>query len=73
MEIIIRMAIVKYRDTKVVKNVQAAVQRFLEQDLFPNTRWLDGFMFRQENLYNLKVDETFRENKTEVAKIFMHI
>ena len=52
-ELIIRLSIIKYRDTKIVSTIQDAVERFLTVDLFPKAKRLDSIVFRQQFIYNL--------------------
>jgi hypothetical protein len=46
LELIIRLSIVKYRETKIVKTIQEAVERFITMDLLPKAKSLNGLNFR---------------------------
>lgn len=73
LELIVRLAIIKYKDTKVLQTTQASFQRFLDQDLIPKAKKINGFTFRKDHIYNLKVDDVLRDKKEDLAKVFMFI
>ena len=39
-----------------------ATEIIMRDDVIPNNNAVDGLNFREEHMYNLKVDEIFRKN-----------
>jgi hypothetical protein len=69
-EVIVRLALSKYKDTKVTATLQDAVEKILSEDIIPKNPAVDGFNFREEHMYNLKVDEIFKKNEQVIKKLY---
>lgn len=63
LEIIVRLAIQLYRESKVVESSVEAVNKLIVENILPNSRYMDGDKFRRFHLYNVKVNEILKKNE----------
>ena len=70
LEIIVRLARIKYVETGTIKNTAQALEKVLKDELFPNAHESDGWNFRQRNCYNVKVNELLKKNFTVIEKMY---
>lgn len=72
LEIIVRFALLKYRDAKdqICKTATEAINKLMNEKIYPNAETLDGWQFRQRCLYNVKVNEFLRKNLEAIEKIY---
>ena len=61
-EMIVRLASIKYKDTKVCQNLHDAVENIVVNDILKYNPQLNGFEWRHKHLYNAKVSEIFKKN-----------
>ena len=69
-EVIVRLSLVKYKDSKIYSNLHDATRVILEHDILPNNPSVDGYNFRKDHMYNLKCDDIFRKNENVIKKLF---
>jgi hypothetical protein len=62
----------KFRDAKapVCKTATEAIDKLLNENVYPKAETLDGWNFRQKYLYNVAVNEFLRKNLTVIEKIY---
>ncbi len=65
-EFIVRMGKIKYLERKNAIDLVDSTQIILKNDILPNNPKVDGLNFREEHMYNLKVDEIFRKNAISI-------
>jgi hypothetical protein len=69
-EIIVRLAVSKYRDSGSNSSISEALQHFLQVNLFPNIEPTQQKTFRHLFLYTKEVDQFFNRNDSVIKKIF---
>jgi len=71
-EIVTRLGEQKYKATKVCENLQDSLKKILEDHILPfnDKHMVDGYNFRLEHMYNLKVDEIFKKNEIVLKAFF---
>lgn len=69
-EFIVRLGLTKYKETKKVETLMESTEEILTKDIIPNNRAVDGLNFRNEHMYNLKVDEVFKKNASKINRLF---
>jgi len=69
-EMIVRLASIKYRDTKVCQNLHDAVENMIVNDILKYNPQLNGFEWRHKHLYNAEVSEIFKKNMTVLKKLY---
>lgn len=57
LEIIVRLAIAKYRESKICETTPEAILKLLKHNIFPNSLQVNGDSFRRFQCYNVKVNE----------------
>ena len=70
-EFIVRLGLTKYKEPKKVETLMQSTEMILQEDVLPNNTAVDGKKWREEHLYNLKVDEIFRRNQPVIEKLFL--
>lgn len=70
MELIVRIAQVKYRDSKIALHLHEAIETLVTRDLLPNNPQLNGMAFRTEHLYFTKVNELLKKNAPAVKTLY---
>ena len=56
-EMIVRTALFRFKDTKLAPNTCKAIEMLLEELIYPNARSMNGEHFRKYYCYNLKINE----------------
>lgn len=69
-EMIVRLASIKYRDTKVNNHLHEAVENMIVNDILKYNPQLNGFEWRHKHLYNAKVTEIFKKNAAVLKKLY---
>ena len=70
-EILVRFANIKYKEkTHQAKTTCEAIEMMLQKNVYPNCRETDGWQFRQNHLYNVKVNTFLKRNFAVIAKIY---
>jgi hypothetical protein len=70
LEILVRIAIAKYRESKVCGSAPLAILELLNKNIFPNSQEVNGDSFRRVHCYNVKVNEILQKNVTVLKKIY---
>ena len=70
MEVIVRLALVKYKDPKIFEKLHDATREILVKDILPKNPAVDGYNFRKEHMYTLKCNEIFKNNDESIRKLF---
>lgn len=70
MEIIVRIANFKFKDTHICDTTAAAVERLLETLIFPNAKFVDSETFRKKHCYNVRIQELLKKNESQIKKVF---
>ena len=69
-EFIVRLGLTKYKEPKKVETLMESTDMIFVNDILPNNRSVDGLNFRQEYMYNLKVDEIFKKNESVIFRLY---
>jgi hypothetical protein len=70
MEFMVRLSQSMYRDSKREDDIVSAIDAIFTKEIEPNNPSIEGLNFREEHMYNLKVDEIIRKNTTVIQKLF---
>jgi hypothetical protein len=71
LEIMVRFALLKFRDKDpVCKNATEAINKLLEEYIYPTAETMDGWQFRQRVCYNVKVNEFLKKNEKAIERIY---
>lgn len=73
LEIIVRLAKIKYNEgekERRVKTLPEAIELFLAKQIYPNCRAASGLNFRQQHLYNTRVNELLKKNEPVIKRIW---
>jgi hypothetical protein len=62
LEVIVRLANAKYFISKICETSPQALQKFLTENIFPNSKEVNGENFRRFQCYNVKVNEILQKN-----------
>jgi len=69
-EIIVRIATQLYRESKVCETVPQAIHKLLNENIYPNSKEVNGEHFRRFHCYNVKVNEILKKNEVPIGKIY---
>jgi len=70
LEIIVRLANAKYKETHQANTTVAAIEKLLHENIFPNARRVDGENFRKYHCYNVKTNEILKKNESLLKKVY---
>lgn len=70
LEIIVRLANAKFKETGQVKSTIEALEKLLKEFIYPNARKVDGKSFRENHCYNEKTNEILKKNETLIRKVY---
>ena len=71
LEIIVRMAKIKYKDKGVCETVAEATQKLIEEYIIPNSKeHMPWQGFRKNRLWNLDCDDLFKANISSLNELF---
>ena len=70
LEMIVRVANEMFRETKVVKTTSQAIEKLLESLVYPNARYTDGAVFRNNHCYDHRVNKLLQLNQMQIQKVF---
>ena len=71
LEIIVRLANAKYKESGVVRTTCEAIEKLLNDNIYPNTKEMDGELFRKYYCYNVKVNEILKKNEVQLKKVYL--
>mmetsp|Transcript_25236 Transcript_25236/g.39053 ORF Transcript_25236/g.39053 Transcript_25236/m.39053 type:complete len:270 (-) Transcript_25236:87-896(-) len=69
-EIIVRLAQKKFKEPGICENLHSATEKMLIEYIIPKNAAVDGLNFREEHMYNLRVDEIFKKNELVIKKLY---
>lgn len=69
-EFIVRLGLNLYREPKRVDSILEAIDAIVAGDIIPRNPAVDGLNFREEHMYNLKVDEIIKRNLPVLQRLF---
>lgn len=72
LEILVRLSGAKFRDPGIVPTISEALDKLIQENVFPNADEIDWQRFREEELYNTECHLLFHKNETELKKVFNH-
>ena len=70
LEIILRLAIAKYKETGIVSSTAEAINKLLEENIYPHADYMDGDHFRKYYCYNVKVNEILKKNEAQLRRVY---
>ena len=72
LEIITRIGIIKYFDSKICSTYSAAVYKVVTEDVLPRAPSAKEFYedYRFANIYNIEIDELFKTNLSSLEKLY---
>ena len=70
MEMIVRVAQDRYRATKVCRTLCDAIQKTLDDLIYPNAKNMDGEHFRRYYCYNIKTNEILKKNEGKIKYLY---
>lgn len=70
MEMIVRVANERYKDKKVVKTTCEAIEKVLNDHIYPYAKTMGGEHFRKYQCYNIKTNEILKKNESQIRKIY---
>ena len=70
LEIILRTALFRYKDTKLAPTTCKAIEMLLEELIYPNARSMNGEHFRKYYCYNIKTNEILKKNEAPLKKVY---
>lgn len=62
-EMIVRVADFRYKQTKQVKTLVEGIEKVLEVHIYPNAKTMNGEDFRRYHCYAVKVNEILKKNE----------
>lgn len=72
LEFIVRLGIFRYYESGIVKDQCKAVERCLDELIYPNAKKMDGDHFRMYYCYNVKTNEILAKNSVQIKKLYDH-
>ena len=70
LEFFVRTAIFRYIDSREETDFCVAIERLLEEYIYPNARYMNGEHFRKYYCYNVKVNEILKKNEPHLEKLY---
>jgi len=70
LEIIVRIATQLYKESKVCDTVPHAIHKLLVENIYPNSKEVNGEHFRRFHCYNVKVNEILKKNEVPLGKVY---
>lgn len=62
-EILVRLAIAKFKDTQMCSSIAEAVTKLLNDNILPYSQKADDETFREEHLYSWEVNDILDRNE----------
>ena len=69
-EVNVRLALSKFKEPKITETLALAVEKMMLENIIPKNPAVDGLNFREEHMYNLRVDEIFKKNESVIKKLY---
>lgn len=70
MEIVIRLANAKFKDTNVCLTTGQSIDKLINEYIIPNAEYVDGKVFRQQELYTYEVNEILARNEAGIKRAY---
>ena len=70
LEILVRLAIVKYKETGICRSISDSLNKLLNDNIFPNLEESNAFSFRDTFLYKNHVNDLLVRNEQGIKKLF---
>ena len=70
LEIITRLATALYKESKVCDSIPAAIIKLLTDNIYPNSKEVNGEHFRRFHCYNVKVNEILKKNEGVIKRVY---
>lgn len=69
-ELIVRIADFRFKQTKQTKTIADGIVRVLEEMIYPHAKQMDGEHFRRYHCYAVKVNEILKKNESQIKKVY---
>jgi len=70
MEMIVRVANFRYKETKLVKTTCEAIEKVLSELIYPHAQAMNGEKFRKYHCYSVKVNEILKKNEQQLKRVY---
>ena len=70
LEMIVRLANFRYKENGKVKTTCEAIERLLEELIYPHAKSMDGDHFRRFHCYSDKVNEILKKNEVQLKHVY---
>lgn len=70
MELLVRIANVKFRQPGIVATYAEAMEMFIEKNIIPGSNHYEWQGFREETLYTVEVNDVFYANTENLKKVY---
>ena len=70
LEMVVRLSRIKYIESGKMRGTAAAIDKLLNEEMYPNVQEANGHDFRIRHCYNVKVNEILRKNSQVIDKIY---
>ena len=67
---IVRLSRIKYIESGLMRGTAMAIDKLLDEEMYPNVHESNGHDFRMRHCYNVKVNEILRKNTNVIDKIY---
>ena len=62
LEFIVRTANFRFLEKKQAADSCEAIDRLMDEYIYPNARFMHGSLFRRKHCYNMKINEIYEKN-----------
>ncbi len=70
LEFIVRTANFRYTERKQAADTAEAIDKLLEEYIYPNAKFMNGDHFRRYYCYNMKVNEILLKNEAKITQLY---
>lgn len=70
-EMVVRVGNFRYKESGLVKTTAEAIERTLEELIYPHANSMDGAYFRKSQCYNVKTNEILKKNENLIKKVYI--
>jgi len=70
LEMIVRLANFRYKENGKVKTTCEAIERLLNELIYPHAKSMDGDHFRRTHCYSVKVNEILKKNEVQLKHVY---
>ena len=71
LEMIVRTANFRYKDTRQVKTTCDAIEKLLNDHIYKYSKEMNGDKFRRYHCYTVKVNEILKKNEQNIMKLYL--